>query len=71
MTRRLNIQVSDNVAALLDRLAAEQETTVTDMIRRALALLKAADIQRAKGFTHIGFAADPAGLDVEIIGTFD
>jgi predicted transcriptional regulator len=57
MAKRLNIEVSDDVAALLSRVAEKQQTTMTDVVRRALAVLKAAE--------------DPSKLDVELIGVMD
>lgn len=71
MAKRINIEVSDDVAALLDRVANSQNTTMTDVIRRALAVVKAAEKQKARGIEHIGFARDASKLDVELVGLLD
>lgn len=71
MSKRINIEVSDEVADLLNRVAEHQQTTMTDVVRRALAILKAAEKQKARGIEHMGFAKDPSKLDVELVGLFD
>lgn len=71
MSKRINIEVSDEVAELLNRVADQQQTTMTDVVRRALAILKAAEKQKARGNVHIGFAKDPSRLDVELVGLLD
>lgn len=71
MSKRINIEVSDEIADLLNRVADHQQTTMTDIVRRALAVLKAAEKQKARGIEHIGFARDASKLDVELVGLFD
>lgn len=71
MAKRINIEVSDEVAELLNRVAESQQTTMTDVVRRALAVVKAAEKQRARGIEHLGFARDATKLDVELVGLFD
>ena len=71
MAKRINIEVSDDVAALLNRVAESQNTTMTDVIRRALAVVKAAEKQKERGIEHMGFARDSSKLDVELVGLFD
>lgn len=71
MAKRINIEVSDEVAALLNRVAESQNTTMTDVIRRALAVVKAAEKQKARGIEHMGFTRDSSKLDVELVGLFD
>ncbi|HEX8379206.1 MAG TPA: hypothetical protein VF619_01500 [Allosphingosinicella sp.] len=71
MAKRLNIEVSDDVAALLSRVAEKQQTTMTDVVRRALAILKAAEKQKSLGREHFGFVKDPSKLDVELVGVLD
>ena len=71
MAKRINIEVSDDVAELLNRVADSQQTTMTDVIRRALAVVKAAEKQRARGIEHMGFTRNAENLDVELVGLFD
>lgn len=68
---RMNIEVSQDVASFLDQLALDEETTKTEIVRRALSVLKAYKQQKAKGRTHIGFTADADRLDAEIVGILD
>lgn len=65
---RLNIELSEDLAKYLDNLAGKEVVTRTEIVRRALAVLKAYDEQISAGNTHIGFAKDPKGLDAEIVG---
>jgi predicted transcriptional regulator len=71
MAKRLSIEVSDDVAELLNRVAAQQHTTMTDIVRRALAVIKAAEKQKSLGREHFGFVKDPSKLDAELIGVMD
>ncbi|HEY4547628.1 MAG TPA: ribbon-helix-helix protein, CopG family [Pedomonas sp.] len=65
---RMNIELSQDVAAFLEALAQEEATTKTEIIRRALSVMKAYRQQKDRGRSHIGFVSDPAKLDVEIVG---
>lgn len=65
---RLNIEVSEDLARLLDNLAEEEDVTRTEIVRRALAVLKAYKDQIDVGRTHIGFAKDADKLDLELVG---
>lgn len=65
---RLNIEVSEDLARLLDQLAEEEDVTRTEIVRRAFAVLKAFREQIEVGRTHIGFAKDTDKLDVELVG---
>lgn len=65
---RLNIEVSEDLARLLDNLAAEEDATRTEIVRRALAVLKAYRDQIEVGRTHIGFTRDADRLDLELVG---
>jgi len=71
MAKRINIEVSDEVAELLNRVAEGQQTTMSDIVRRALAIIKAAEKQKARGIEHLGFARDATKLDVELVGLLD
>jgi Ribbon-helix-helix protein, copG family len=65
---RLSIEVSKELAALLDSLAENEETSKTEIVRRALSVMKAYREQATVGRTHIGFTSDPLKLDSELIG---
>jgi hypothetical protein len=65
---RLNIEVSQELADLLDSLAETENATRSEIVRRAIAVLKAYKQQRERGRPHLGFTKDPQRLDVEIVG---
>ena len=65
---RLNLEVSQEVSDLLERLAATEETTKADIVRRALSVIKAFDEQKLHGRGHLGFTSDPTKLDAEMLG---
>jgi predicted transcriptional regulator len=71
MAKRISIEVSDELAMVLNRIAESQHTTMTDVVRRALAVVKAAEKQKGRGIDHIGFARDASNLDVELVGLLD
>jgi len=66
-SKRLNVAISDELDELIDELAQETGTSRTDVVRRALAVMKAFRQQKKAGRNHIGFVADPKNLDAEII----
>lgn len=68
MSKRISLEVSDDVASMLKEIADEQETTTADMVRRALAILKTAHTQKKLGRQHIGFVDNASKLDAEIVG---
>ena len=65
---RLNIEVSADLAKMLDSLADEEVVTRTEIVRRALAVLMAYRGQMDAGRTHIGFTDEPGKLDSELVG---
>jgi hypothetical protein len=65
---RLSIEVSKELASLLDSLAEDEVTSKTEIVRRALSVMKAYRDQAKAGRTHIGFTADPTKLDAELVG---
>lgn len=71
MAKRLSIEVSDDVADMILRVAEQQNVTQTEVVRRALSVMKAAEKQKKAGREHIGFVADPTKLDAELIGILD
>jgi metal-responsive CopG/Arc/MetJ family transcriptional regulator len=64
---RLNLQLSEELYKELDAMANDTATTRSDVVRRALALLKVAHTGK-KGGKHLGFAKNPERLDQELIG---
>jgi metal-responsive CopG/Arc/MetJ family transcriptional regulator len=64
---RLNLQLSEELYNELETMAADSSASRSDVIRRALALLKTAQNGK-KGGRHLGFAKNPEKLDQEIIG---
>lgn len=66
-TKRLSMIISDDLDRLIDDLAQEANTSRTDVVRRALAVMKAFKQQKAKGRSHIGFVEDASKLDAEIV----
>jgi len=64
---RMNLQVSAELNELLERIASDTGSNRSEVIRQALALMKAAHEAKQKG-KHIGFVTDPAKLDTEIVG---
>lgn len=71
MSKRLNLDVSDDLHAYLSDLAARRSTTISDIVRKGLAVMKAADAQARAGRTHLGFVSDATRLDVEIVGILE
>lgn len=65
---RVTFEVTPEVNELLESLANEAGTTKVDIMRRAIAVMKAASEQKRRGRGHIGFVEDPTQLDAEIIG---
>ena len=68
---RMNIELSKDVSDLLESLAEEEGTTKTEIIRRALSVLKAYKQQKERGRKHICFTSNPDNLDAEIVGILD
>lgn len=71
MAKRLNIEVNDDVAALIRKLAERNNSSNAEVVRRALAIMKVAERQRELGRVHFGFSKDPDKLDAELVGLFD
>jgi len=65
---RLSIEVSEDLARLLDELADSEDVTRTEIVRRAISVMKAFSEQRKVGRTHLGVSKSPEGLDAELIG---
>jgi len=65
--KRLSIIISDDLDRLIDELAEDAGTSRTDVVRRALAVLKAFKQQKKQGRDHIGFVSDPSKLEAEIV----
>ena len=65
---RLNIEVSAELADLVETLARTEGTTRSEIVRRGISVLKAFKEQREAGRPHLGFAKDPQSLDAEVLG---
>lgn len=65
---RLNIEISGELARLLDELSREEQTTKTEIVRRGLSVMKAYRNQIKAGRAHIGFTEDANKLDAELLG---
>jgi predicted transcriptional regulator len=64
---RLSLQVTDELNRLLEEMAEDAGTTKSDVLRQALALMKAARDGK-KRERHLGFVSDPRKLETEIVG---
>jgi metal-responsive CopG/Arc/MetJ family transcriptional regulator len=64
---RLNLLLSTELYEELEALADDSGGSRSDVVRRALALLKTAQSGKKSG-KHLGFAKNPEKLDQEIIG---
>ena len=64
---RLSLQVSDELNEALDAIAQDTGTTKSDVLRRAVVLLKSAHEARKEGY-RVGFARQANQLDREVIG---
>ena len=65
---RLNMEVSEDLVKLIDNLADKEYVTRTEIVRRALAVMKAYDTQIQRGKSHIVFTSEPKDSDVEMVG---
>lgn len=68
---RLNVEVSPDLDKFLERLAEDEGTTKTEIVRRGLSVMKAFRDQIRRGRGHIGFTADASKLDSELVGILD
>jgi hypothetical protein len=64
---RLRPELSLELNRLLDEMADDAGITKSEVLRQALALMKAARDGR-KQQRHLGFVSDPRKLDTEIVG---
>lgn len=65
--RRLSVNINEDLDNLINEIANDANISRTDVIRRALAVMKAFRQQKAAGRPHIGFVSDPRKLDAEIV----
>jgi predicted transcriptional regulator len=63
----MNLQVSAEINDLLDKIADETGSNRSEVIRRALALMKVAHEARQRG-KRLGLVSDPDKLETEIVG---
>jgi len=65
---RLTLEINEDLARLLDQIAEDEAVPRTEIVRRALAVIKTYKEQVDIGRTHIGFTKDSDKLDLEIVG---
>lgn len=68
---RLNLELSEDLDQFLQKLANDEGTTKTEIVRRGLSVMKAFSQQIKSGNTHIGFVDDSSKLDTEMVGILD
>jgi predicted transcriptional regulator len=66
---RLHLEISQELADILDKVAKFENVTRSEIVRSAISLIEACREQRAMG-RHLGFAQDASRLDTEIFGLF-
>jgi hypothetical protein len=64
---RLSLQVTEELNRLLEEMADDAGITKSDVLRQALALMKAARDGK-KQHRHLGLVSDPKKLETEIVG---
>jgi metal-responsive CopG/Arc/MetJ family transcriptional regulator len=64
---RMNLQVSAELNAVLDKIADDTGTNRSDVIRQAIALMKVAHEAKQNG-KRLGLVTDPSKLETEIVG---
>jgi metal-responsive CopG/Arc/MetJ family transcriptional regulator len=64
---RVNLQVSLELNEILEKIADEASINRSEVIRQALALMKATHEARRRG-KRVGFVSDPDKLETEIVG---
>lgn len=58
---RLSVNLAPDVAAELKRLAALRDTSITEMVRRCIALMSLTETERAKGHRPAWIESRPDG----------
>lgn len=64
---RYSLQVTEELDRPLEEMADEVGTTKSDVLRQALALMKAARDGKRQN-RHLGLTSDPRKLETEIVG---
>ena len=65
--RRLDLLISEDLDREITAIAEGAGIPRHDVLRRGLAVLKAARLARDRGLPHVGFTTDPARLDLEVV----
>jgi metal-responsive CopG/Arc/MetJ family transcriptional regulator len=65
---RMSMEINEDLVNLLDSIAEDEQVSRTEIVRRALAVIKTYREQIDAGRTHIGFVKDSDKLDLEIVG---
>lgn len=68
---RMNVDLSPELASFLEELARNEGATKTELVRRAISMLKAYKQQKERGREHVGFTSDPSQLEAELVGILD
>ncbi len=66
-TKRLSVNISDDLDKLIDELADDANITRADVVRRALAIMKAYKQQKNIGREHLGFTSDASKLEADLL----
>lgn len=65
--KRLSVNISAELDELIDQLADDANITRADVVRRALAIMKAYKQQKEVGRDHLGFTSDASKLEAELL----
>lgn len=65
---RLNMEVSEELVKVIDSLAIKEDVSRTEIVRRALSVMKAYETQIKAGRRHLGFSERADCLDAEMLG---
>jgi hypothetical protein len=66
---RLHLDISQELAEVLNNVAKSENITRSEIVRNAISLIETCREQRVKG-KHLGFVQDASRLDTEISGLF-
>lgn len=68
---RMNIEVSQDLADFIEQMALHEATSKTEIVRRALSVLKVYKKQKSLGRSHLGFTSKAENLEAELVGILD
>jgi predicted transcriptional regulator len=67
MTQRLSVNINDETAAALDELARKRQTTVTEIVRRAISVYKFIEDETESGKRLQLVDADDHAITLQIV----